>query len=211
MLIRNVPEKVTTQEEKLLGLLASRRLVRARDLKEFGIPREYLSRLLKKGLISRVQRGLYELADATLDDQWTTLAEVCRVIPKATICLVSALQFHGLTTQSPHKVWVALPKGTHKPRISPVKLECVYMRKNSLPESSVLRVQRHGDEIRITTRAKTVADSFKFQRRVGRDVAVEALKDYVSSSGNLNELLREAERDRVKGEIVPILEAILST
>jgi predicted transcriptional regulator of viral defense system len=211
MLIRNVPDKVTTQEERLLQLLASRRLVRARDLQEFGIPRAYLSRLLKKGLIARVQRGLYELADATLNDQWATLTEVCRVIPKATICLLSALQFHRLTTQSPHKVWVALPKGTHKPRVSPVKLEYVYMRKSALPESSVLRVQRHGEEIRITTRAKTVADSFKFQKRVGRDVAVEALKDYVGSNGNLNELLREAEGDRVKGEIVLILEGILGT
>ncbi len=169
----------TTKIEKLLRL-AKKGPVRARDLKEAGIPRTYLRRLSDRGVFERVDRGLYRLVDAPVT-QDHTLAQVAKRVPHAIVCLLSALQFHELTGELPNSVWIMIDRHARMPKLSYPKLEVVRA-------SGAART--HGVEtrvieevwVKITTPAKTVADCFRFRRHVGQDVAIAALRDYLAKS-----------------------------
>src|SRR5579872_2364711 len=104
----------TTKTTKLLQL-ARKGPVRARDLNEAGIPRTYLKRLCEDGILDRVDRGLYRLADAAVGEL-SSLAEVAKRVPHAIIGLLSALQVHGMTTEAPHAVWVLIDRNARMPK-----------------------------------------------------------------------------------------------
>ena len=91
--------------EKLIELTQKKGLIRSRDLMEIRLPRQYLSIACKRGILERVGRGLYTLPDNMLIEH-RSLAEVCKLVPSGIICLLSALQFHGFTSQMPHEVWI---------------------------------------------------------------------------------------------------------
>ncbi len=193
----------------LLALLRRERLVRTRDVEEAGIPRAYLTRLVRQGKIRRVARGLYELADAPTDEN-ATLAEVCKRIPRATICLLSAAQFHELTTATPPAVWITLPSHTPHPKIDIVRLEIVYTDPSLLGSSAIEYHDHYGTPIRITTASRTVADMFRFRSRVGLELALETLRTYVTREGTLSDLLYQAKLLRVDGVLAPYLQALTS-
>ena len=106
----------TTHKDKVLELAKKTGLLRPRDLKPYGIPRAYLSRLHATGMLRRIGRGLYVLPDAKVSEH-RSLAEACKRVPKGVICLLSALRFHELTTQSPYEVWLAIGEKSWHPRV----------------------------------------------------------------------------------------------
>ncbi|HUZ95771.1 MAG TPA: type IV toxin-antitoxin system AbiEi family antitoxin domain-containing protein, partial [Edaphobacter sp.] len=109
--------------DRLLLLAQQKGLLRSSDLTELAIPRVYLTRLTASGELSKAGRGLYRLAEASLSEN-ESLTIVAARAPQAVFCLLTALQFHGLTTQLPRQVWIALPQGGHAPKVDypPVKL-----------------------------------------------------------------------------------------
>lgn len=191
----------------LLALLRRKRLVRARDVEEAGIPRAYLTRLVRRGTMRRVARGLYELADAPTDEN-ASLAEVCKRVPRATICLLSAAQFHDLTTAAPPAVWIMLPSHTPHPKVDFVRLEIVYTDPSLLRSSAVEHHDHFGSSIRITTATRTVADMFRFRNRVGLELALETLRTYVSRNHEYGDLLEQARLLRVESILTPYLQAL---
>ena len=164
----------------LLLDLARRGPVRARDLDAVGIPRAYLRRLCERGLLERIDRGLYGLVGAEVTELHS-IAVVAKRVPHAAICLMSALQIHGLTTEAPHAVWVMIDRHAHLPRISYPQLEVVRA-SGRAREHGVQRRIIEGVETRLTSPAKTVADCFRYRSRVGLDVALEALRDFLRRS-----------------------------
>ncbi len=105
-----------TQKDRLIRLLEERTLARANELTEVGIAATTISRAVKDGVVIRASRGLYQLPNGEADTS-LTLAEASKRVPKGIICMISALAFHGLTTQIPHQVYVALPRGAEPPRL----------------------------------------------------------------------------------------------
>ncbi|MGB5775108.1 MAG: AbiEi antitoxin N-terminal domain-containing protein, partial [Sedimenticolaceae bacterium] len=99
---------MATSHQNILDLAAARGLIRPRDLTERGLPTVALTRLVRQGRLQRVGRGLYALPGRPVSEH-NALAEVARKHPQAIVCLLSALRFHGLTTQSPFEVWLAIP------------------------------------------------------------------------------------------------------
>lgn len=192
---------------ELVALLRRKRLVRARDVEAAGIPRAYLTRLVRKGEIRRLARGLYELADAPSDEN-ASLAEVCKRLPRATICLLSAAQFHDLTTAAPPAVWIMLPSHTPHPRVDFVRLEIVYTDPSLLGPTAVEQHDHFGSSIRITTAARTVADMFRFRNRVGLELALEVLRSYANRTQDFSDLLGQAKRLRVDGVLTPYVQAL---
>src|SRR5580658_3735223 len=92
-------------------------IVRSRDIEAIGFPRHYLVRLHQQGRLNRPARGIYTVPDADVTEHHS-YAEVTKRVPQATVCLLSALVFHEITTQSPSSVWIALPKGARKPALT---------------------------------------------------------------------------------------------
>ena len=192
---------------ELIALLRKKRLVRTRDVEEAGIPRTYLTRLVKQGKIRRVARGLYELTDAPTDHN-ASLAEVCTRVPRATIGLISAAQFHDLTAATPPTVWIVLPSHTPHPKVDFVRLEIAYASPAIVTPSAVESHDYFGADIRVTTPSRTVVDMFRFRNRVGLELAVEGLRNYVSRSQDFSDLLYQAKLLRVSRVLAPYLQAL---
>src|SRR5438105_8589430 len=149
-------EGEATKMNAALQLVKQRGSVRPRDLAKRNIPPDYLDRLFRKGLVDRVARGVYAWPEAEVGEHHG-LAEAARQVPRGVVCLLSALRFHGLTTQSPHEVWLALPSKAWAPRIKHPKLRLVRFSGRSLSEM-VEQHQIEGVPVRICGLAKTVAD-----------------------------------------------------
>jgi predicted transcriptional regulator of viral defense system len=193
--------------DRLLQLAQRKGLLRPNDLAALGIPRIYLTRLTAAGQLIKASRGLYRLAEASLSEN-DGLAIVAARAPHAVFCLLTALQFHGLTTQLPRQVWIALPKGSHVPTMDypPVKL-IQYSGDAFTQGIETHRVDQV--DIRVYSIAKTVADCFKHRNKIGLDVALEALKDARSQKkASADDLWRYAKICRVANVMRPYLEAI---
>ena len=195
-----------TKTDMLLRL-AQKGPVRARDLDQAGIPRTYLRRLCDRGLLERVDRGLYRLADAPVTELHS-LAEVATRVPRAIICLLSALQVHELTTEVPHAVWVMIDRHARMPKLSYPKIEVVRA-SGRAREHGVESRTIEGVHVQITTPAKTVADCFRYRQHVGLDVAMAALRDYLRKHrGGMYSLVEAARADRVYTLMRPYIEAL---
>ena len=197
----------STKTDELLRL-ARKGWVRARDLAEHGIPRSYLGRLVGRGLLERVDRGLYRLVDGPATQNYS-LAEVAKRVPHATICLLSALQVHELTTQLPHAVWILIDRHARIPKLAHPKLQVVRA-SGAAREHGIEMREFEGVSVAITSPAKTVADCFRYRNRVGLDVALEALRDYLRQrAGSVDDLVHAAEAARIYTVLRPYLEAMV--
>jgi len=181
-------------------------VLRARDVASHGIYRTALGRLVREGKLEHPGRGIYSLPGADVTEHHT-LVEVSRRVSHGTICLLSALRFHGLTTQTPSEVWLAIDVKARKPNIGKPDLRIVRFSGKAL-EYGVEGHIIEGVTIRVTSPAKTVADCFKYRNKIGLDVALEALKDYRRSRGSMDNLWKAAGVCRVAAVIRPYIEAI---
>ena len=195
-------------KEKLLAVAERQGTVRPRDLQRHGIARTYLDRLCREGLLKRVARGLYVLSDAEPTEN-RTLAEVSAKVPNGVICLLSALRFHGLTSQAPFEVWIAIDRKARKPQVEELPVRIVRFSGEALSEGA----EKHrveGREVRIYCPAKTVADCFKYRNKIGLDIAIEALRDcWRERKASADELWRYARICRVWKIMQPYMEALV--
>jgi len=192
---------------RVLEILEHQSVLRPRDLDAYGIPRNYLARLHKRGLVNRVGRGLYMLPQTDVTSQHT-LVEASQVVPKGVICLLSALNYHGLTTQAPFAVWLAIDNKSHQPRVQNPPLRIVRFSGQALTDG-IQEVVIEGVVLKIYNPAKTVADCFKYRNKIGIDVAIEALKDCRRQKKcTIAELWHHAEICRVAAIIKPYLEVL---
>jgi predicted transcriptional regulator of viral defense system len=200
-----MPPATRTKKDVVLRLARSGP-VRARDLDEAGVPRAYLKRMLDEGLLEQIDRGLYRLADAETTEL-ASLAEVSKRVPHAIICLLSALQVHGLTTELPHAVWVLIDRHARMPKVGYPKIEVIRASGDARTHGIETRTIE-GVEVQITSAAKTVADCFRYRRHVGLEVALAALRDYLRTHrGGREALIAAARADRVQALLRPYLEA----
>lgn len=197
-----------SHRERALKLVRQRGVARARDFDAAGVPRVYLRRLEEEGALVRIGRGLYQDPKAELSAQHS-LAEAAQAAPKGVVALLSALQFHQLTTQTPHEVWMLMPSKAWVPSAPPVKLRILRASSASLHAG----IEHHvidGVAVAITSPAKTVADCFKYRSRVGLDVALEALRDALRrKQAAADDIWRFAKIDRVATVMRPYMEATL--
>ncbi len=182
-------------------------LARARDLVAAGLSRSELARLVADGRLLRIGRGLYAQPDYRPSEH-SAISTVAGRAPGVVFCLLTALRFHGLTTQAPFEVWIAIANKSHPPRLDYPPLRVVRFSDESL-QAGVEVHDVDGMQIRVTSVAKTVADCFKFRSKVGMDVALEALREARRSrKTTADELWRCAGIDRVANVMRPYLEAM---
>jgi predicted transcriptional regulator of viral defense system len=196
-----------THSDHILELARHRRVLRAADLRDKGWSPQLLIRLHQAGKLQRFARGLYGLPDAEVTEH-QTLIEVSHRVPKAVLCLLSALQFHEIGTQMPHEVWIALPEATQTPALSYPPLRITRLRGAAYSEG-IQTVTDHGVPIRVYSAAKTVTDCFKFRNKIGLDVALEALKDaWRSRKITMADISHFSHINRVQRVMQPYLEAV---
>ncbi len=192
----------------VLELAARKGLLRAADVRALGVHGMVLTRLVAQGLLERVDRGVYRLADAEPLGAPDLVLVAVRV-PAGVLGLVTALSHHGLTDEIPKAVDVLLPRGTPPPRIDYPPLRLFWASK-ATHRHGVELLELDGVEVRMTSPAKTVADCFKYRGRVGQDLAIDALRSGLSSRAfTPADLMAAAEVDRVSRVVRPYLDALL--
>ncbi len=197
----------TTAEQKIAKLARRSGVIRPRDLSELGVPRKHLSRLVTAGILERVGRGLYVLAGSDVGEHHS-FAEAAKCLPDAVVCLLSALAFHDITTQSPHEIWIALDMKAWKPTNGYPPLRVVRFTGAALTEG----VEEHdveGVPVKVYSPAKTVADCFKYRNKIGKDIALEALRDsWRKGRATMDDLWKYAKVCRVANVMRPYLESL---
>lgn len=193
--------------EKLIDLARCRGLIRPCDLAPMGIARVSLTRAVRRGQLERIGRGLYGLPGRQVSAHGA-LAEVARRVPKGVVCLLSALRFHGLTTQAPFEVWLAIENKALAPKLDYPPLRIVRFSGAALTEG----VEEHvvdGVTVRVTGVAKTVADCFKYRNKIGLDVALEALREaWRGKRMTSDDIWRYAKVCRVANVMRPYLDSL---
>ena len=187
--------------------LGARGFFRQRDAARLGVHSRQLRQLVAAGSVERVARGLYRLADLEPTEHYT-LAAVCARVPNAIVCLLSALSVHGIGTQLPWQEWIAIPHKARAPQLGELPVKIVRFSGASL-HYGVVRATFEGVQTHITSPARTVVDCFRFRRLVGKDVALEALRDALRDhKATADEVWRAAEVCRAKSLVGPVLEAL---
>lgn len=182
-------------------------LIPARTLAKLAVHPQQISRLVRRGEIRRVGRGRYVLPATDLSEN-VGLALVSLAAPRAVVCLLSALRFHHIGTQAPHEIWIAVERGSTRPRIDfpPVKT-AIFTR-----VAFRFGIERHvidGVTVRVYSAAKAVADCFKYRNKIGMDVALEALREGLRANKFTRDALWSAAKAcRVTTVIRPYLEAL---
>jgi predicted transcriptional regulator of viral defense system len=197
-----------TKRQQVINLVREQSVVRPKDLIDHGLPKDYLFILFKEGIIERIGRGIYQWPDKDLG-QYQSLIEISKLAPKAVVALLSALNFHNMTTQNPYQVWLAIDRKGWRPEISYPPVRFVTMSGEALHAGVEIHMF-DGVPVKVFNPAKTVVDCFKYRNKVGLDVALEALREgWSARKFTINELLRYAEICRVKKVMQPYLESLV--
>lgn len=196
-----------THRDRVIEMLTDRGMARLSELTEGGVTATAVARLERDGVIVRLGRGLYQLADAPLDAHHR-LAEAAKMAPRGVICLVSALAFHDLTDKLPADVWLAIGPKDWKPRLTHPPIRVVRF----TPERLVKGVETHvieGVPVRLTDPSHTIIDSFRYRKSVGQNLAVESLMEALRTRKTTpGELARLAAEARVWTVMRPYVEAL---
>lgn len=183
-------------------------LVRASHARRIGISPATLSDLVRKGRLERLTRGVYYVTDAEpcLNPDFVTVAVKA---PRVIVCLISALSYYNLTDQIPHAVDVAIAKSSRAPKLEWPPLHVYWMSEPAFSAGQTT-IELDGVPVHIFSPEKTIADIFKFRNKLGTDVAVEALGEYLKRRDrDLGALWHYAEVCRVQQVMRPYLEALL--
>ena len=204
-----VSMKEMDDKSKILKYATQKGAICPKDIEKMGIPRLVLYRLYRKGDLVRVNRGVYSLRDIE-PTEYHSYVTVAVTFPNSVICLLSALQYHELTTQMPHKVWIALDRQVDRISRKPSRLPVSIVRFSG--EAFSLGIETHqveGVNLRVYSAAKTVADCFKYRNKIGLDVAIEALTDCIrQKKATRDQIWQYAKICRVANVIRPYMEAI---
>jgi predicted transcriptional regulator of viral defense system len=183
-------------------------ILRASNALELGVPRHVLYKLVETGDLVRETQGIYRLRESEPLGN-PDLVQISLRVPRAVFCLISALYFHELTTQIPHQVYFALPRDVKTPKIEHPPIRVFHYSEESYLAGSVDEIV-DGIKVKIYGREKTIADCFKFREKIGMDVVLEALRDYLKQPHlNVAILMKYAKVNRVEKVMRPYLEAMI--
>ena len=197
---------ISARSNLALELLQKKGMVRAHELARIGVAGDTLQQLLRSGALVRISRGLYAAPDRALNEH-DQLAQLAIKHPRVVFCLLTALQIHGLTTQAPHEVWVAISPNARAPQVEYPPLRVVRL---SDPDIQIEQISLDGVvRIPVTSAAKTVVDCFKFRNKIGLEVALGALKDaWRKKKVSMDDLWESAQLCRMTNVMRPYLECL---
>lgn len=196
-----------TQRQTAQAVLAKHGMARLTELRNAGVTAATMSRMERHGEVIRLARGLYQLPDAELDVNHS-LAEAAKRSPKAVVCLVSALAFHGLTDQLPKQVWLAIGSKDWAPKPSGMPIRIVRFTQTLLNEGIEIHTVE-GVPVKIFGVAKTIADCFRYRNKIGLSIAIEGLQETLRQRrATPGEITSQAEHGGVGTVIRPYLEAL---
>lgn len=181
-----------------------------KEMKEAGFQTRDITKLVKEGILEKTKPGSYMLADyGEYDGVNISYLTICKTVPSAVICLISALDFHDLTTQNPWQVHYAIPHSQKQKEIVYPPNKPFFFR-NRFYESGIEKIMTGHGEIRVYNKEKTICDMFRYRSKLGEDVAMEALKEYLRRKDkSIAKLTEYSGICQVKTVLIPILKGMV--
>jgi predicted transcriptional regulator of viral defense system len=181
-----------------------------KELKKASYYSRDISNLLKEGVIEKIKPGLYRLSELPVKVTFReSLVDVCHAVPECVICLTSAFEYHDLTTFNPSEVSIAIPHANRAPRIMNPPVKTYYFRSRFFA-LGIETYKAKAGIIRVYNKEKTICDMFRYRNKLGEDLAIEGLKNYLrSKDANLKVLQEYAIKCQVKTILIPYLRALV--
>ncbi len=204
-------EKETSHYTKILTFFEQRGgYAHTKELKEAVLKTSDVKALYDAGVLEKIKPGLYRLADLDYpDDVSLSVVDVAKAFPDGVICLISALNYYDLTTFQPSQVSVAIRNNSYAPNILVPPVKVFYFR-DRFYEPGIETISTIYGEVKIYSREKTVCDMFRYRNKLGEDLALEGLKNYVASAdADLYQLRHYAHICQVKTVMLPYLKALV--
>lgn len=124
--------------------------------------------------------GVYRWADAPPTDD--DLVEIAERVPRATLCLETALARHGLIDAIPAAIDVAVPRGSTRPVLrAPCRLHQFDRRTFELGRELLDVGARR--PLGIYSEERSIVDVVRLRHREGSDIAWEALRRWLARPG----------------------------
>jgi predicted transcriptional regulator of viral defense system len=185
-------------------------IMRTAEALDAGIAPKTLYAMRNQGVLIRISRGLYKLAEAPPLGN-PDLVTVALKVPEAVFCLITALDFHNLTEQIPRFIYFALPQGSRRPKVDYPPLQIIWP-SEKIYQAGIQEVILDNTPVKIYDPEKTITDCFKYRNKFGLDVAIDAIQRYFeqpTKKQNLNALMKYAKLNRVEKIITPYIETLL--
>jgi predicted transcriptional regulator of viral defense system len=198
-----------SQPKEALEFARKRGIFTAAEAARYGIHSQILTRLIRDGTLERVARGQYYFSEQPVSEHHT-LAIVARAVPGGVVCLLSALSVHGIGTQVPAQVWLAIRRQARRPSVQYPPLRIVKFSGKAFTEGiEIHQIERQ--PVRVYGVAKTLADLFKYRNKVGLEVALEALREsWRERRFSMDDLDRYTRICRVERVMAPYIEALVA-
>ncbi|UCH92513.1 MAG: type IV toxin-antitoxin system AbiEi family antitoxin domain-containing protein, partial [Candidatus Aminicenantes bacterium] len=203
-------EKETVKEKIVEFMRNNGGYARMKDFKAKSFRTSKIKKLVDDGTLDKIKPGLYRIADLEYPgDISISFVDVSKAIPGGVICLISALSYYELTTFNPSKIYVAIPNKKHSPGIIYPPVEIFYFRERFY-KPGIETIETDYGDVMIYNREKTICDIFRYRNKLGEDIALEALKAYISyKHADLYKLKEYAEVCQVKNVLLPYLKALV--
>lgn len=182
---------------------------RMKNLRAEGIQTRDIAIAVKEGILEKIKPGLYKLVDYSWDE-YESFTDICNASKNAVICLLSSASYWNLTTFDPNQINVAVPMSTDKFKIEYPPIKVYYFGKKNYPDG-IETVKTKNGSFKVYNKEKTICDLFRYQKKVGEDIAIESLKTYISNKKlrSIPKLLDYAEKNNVAKKIQPLLKGML--
>jgi len=182
-----------------------------KELKEANFHTREITYLVKEKAIEKIKPGFYRLSNyGYFKDVNLSLITVCRAEPQAVICLISALDYYEMTDFNPSEIYYAIPHSQKKKSISYPPVKTFFFRERFYnPGIDIIHTKYGG--LKIYNREKTICDMFRYRNKLGEDLAMQALKNYLKQKKkSIGTLIKYAEICQVKTVIMPILKGLVA-
>jgi predicted transcriptional regulator of viral defense system len=197
------------KKELLVFFKQHKGYARLRDVRNAMVHPREMTQAVLDGEVEKIKSGLYKLVDYNWDEN-NSMIDVCQANKNSVVCLLSALAYYELTTFNPSEITVAVPNNTPKFELDYPPIHVYYFSDNFYPIGIDELKLKHGI-IKIYNKEKTICDMFRYRKKVGEDLALEGLKNYLQlKEANINKLLEYAEKCKVKTIIMPYLKALMA-
>ena len=182
---------------------------RTKNLKESGFQTKMIKEYCENGTLEKIKPGLYKLSEELTEI--TTMSDICQAIPKAVIFLGTALYYHGLITFSPPQIQIAVPESYKIPKLEYLSVDVFHLREYVYKEG-IITIKKENNDFKIYSQEKSVCDSFKFRNRIGEDIAIEALKEYLQqNNNNISKLIKYMKITRTKNIMSSYIKAVVNS
>jgi predicted transcriptional regulator of viral defense system len=180
-----------------------------KDLKKEGVHTDQIRKLIQEGIVEKIKPGLYKLTDIPIISNQGFI-DINMAMPKAVVCLHSALSHYELTTTVPERVMIALLRGVKPQKFTYPPIE-VFHFSDSNYKTGIITINTSNGNFKIYEIEKTIVDCFRYRNKLGKDIAIEALKNYFSQkSQNLNRLIKYSKQGRMYKIMTPYIESMIN-